>query len=591
MCWVQAQCATDLGDDSGSQTARLPKELGEAPPQLQQSRSNAFKPKHEAGRLSMPSIDDTSSADHVSRSPQAEIAHAEPSEEELLQWQPVIPAKKQPAECAASGKQGGRANFPTKKPAGTALPADTAPARIRPPDAAESVSSSSNLLRTASSGPATSTFATGSVPAESFPSSSSLLGPASSFPAASMSTTNSTPATTTTFSEAAGVATVLPRAVGTAVPHGKLMGSTAVKADKLQTLQTLAASAMSMSVHQISSSASLPASSAVVAGPLDLTLRTTSSVSSLGHTLHAGHAVLPPQLALSLPPVQAASHSFPLPALSPAAAAAALTASTDSDWPTVHAPEHRHNTSSWLSQASDTPTLRHSIASISSVQCTDSSSVPEAEHPVTAVTNSDAMVASPQLPVQWHLLDTKELQAQTAALLSSLTASTDWDCATTDAPQHREMAPAAQQNQSETDPQLHNLPGSCALSQSIDLELQSATLATAQLARPEAKVTGGRNVVELTAPSSCSLTASSSISCGSDSTRRVSGGQSPGRRASGGQSPASSLQLPPERLSSGVCSFPLHAIHICPVKLLQLLSYRQDRSWSRQVVRAPLRLK
>ena len=589
---MQAQFAAASEQYFGNFKGSDPQDLGEAALQLQQPRSNAFKFKCEAGRLSMPSIDDTSSAGHVTRSPQAESAHAEPSEEELLQWQPVFPAKKQPRKLGTNGTQGGRADIPPRKTAGAALPADAAPAGTQPPAAAESFpSSSSSLLSTASSAPATSIPATGSMPAESLPSSSSLLepaevaasfssllGPASSSPHAIMSTTNSMPATTTTFSEAAAVSTVLPRAAGTTVPHVKLADSTAVVADTLQTLHSLAASAMSMSAHQLSSSASLPASSAVAAGPLDHNLRAVSSVSSLSHALHAGHAVLP-QLALSLPPVQSAPHSFPSPASSPAAAAAALTVSTDSDWPSVHAPEHRHSMSSWLSQASDAPTLRHSIASTPSVQGTDSSSASDTEHPVIEVTNSDAAVPLPESPVQWHLLDTKELQAQTAALLSSLTASTDWDCATTDAPQHRQTAPAEQENQSVADPQVQSLPGNSALSQSVDLELQSGTHATAHLATPEwGEVTGGQNVVGLTTPSSCLSTASSRISCGCDSRRRASDGQSPASTVS------LSGQFSVERLASGVCYSSLCAMQTCPAKVLLLLSYCQDRPLSRQVV-------
>lgn len=482
-CLVQAPTAS--GKDRGSQAAHIPRDLGET------------------------------------------------SEEELLQWQPVVSAKKQPAEFSANGKQGGRADIPARKPAGTGLPADTAPAGTQSPDAAELLPSSSSLLGFANSVPTASTPTTGSMPAEPIPSSSLLIPATTCFPATSVPATGSMPATSSTSSEPAGVHGFL------TVPPGKLIDSAAAEADTLQTLQTLAIPAMSTSPHQLPSSASLPASSAVVAGPC---LATASPLSTLSHALHAGHAVLP-QLAPSLPHLQSAPLSFTLPASSPAAAAAALTASTDSVWPTVHAPEDRQSVSSWLSQASDTPTLRHSSASISSFQCTDSNSAPDTAHPLTAVTNSDAVVAS---PVHWHLLDTKELQAQTAALLSSLTASTDWDCALTDAPGHRQVGPAEQQNQAVTDPQGHSLPDSRALLLSVDSELQSSTLATAHPAVPDWADVAEGSVNGPAAPSSCS---SSSLSCGSNSRRRASHGQAPASLLLG--------QLSLERLASGLCFFSL----------------------------------
>ena len=522
--------------ESDSKVPQLPTSLGEAPLQLQQSGSDAFKLKCKAGRPSAPCADSTGS---VTESHQAELANAEPSEEELLQWRPVFPAKKQPAKFRANDKQDGKAMIRPKKP-----DADTAAARTQPPPVAVD-SSPSSQLRSASSVPSTS------IPAISFPATgiAATSIPATSNPVTSIPATDSVPATRSTSSEACEVPAFLRMAARPAVTPAKLMGLTVVEANPLQTLITYSPPpAMAVSSHHLSSSPSLPASSAVPAGFADYNLRSASSVSSLNYALHAKHAA-PPQLALSLPPVQSAPHGFPLPASSPAAAAAALLASTDSDWPAVHAPEHRQSISSWSSQASETPTLRHSIASISSIQCTDNSSIPDTEYPVTAVINSEAMESVPDLPDELHLLDTKELQAQTAALLSSLTTSTDWDCVPTDAPQHGQAPFAEQQNQSVTDPHAHSVPGSRALSQSVDSELLSSTLATTDLARPDyAEATGG-NVGGLTASSSCSSTASTTISGGSNSRGRASGGHSPASSLS------SSGQLSLASLASGAYSF------------------------------------
>ena len=560
----------------------------------------------------MPSAGSTSSADCASESFQTEVATAEASEEELLQWQPGVPAKKQPSKFGAKCKQGAKTNSPPRAPPDTALPAA---AKIQLPHAADSIPACNSLLTTVSSVPATSVPATGSMPADSLPSSSSLP---STFPATSVPATSSVPLTTS--SEAARVPAFLPRAVAMSDrPPTKLMGSTAVEAAATaQTLQIKAAAAMDMSSHQLSSSASLLASSAVAAGPMDQKLSTVSSVSSLSHAVHAGHAMLPrlassmdyilttvssvssltpalhaghavlpqlagpinhdpstvssvsnlshaghavlPQLALSLPLVQLVPHGFPLPASSPAAAAAALTASTESNLPAVHSPESRQSVSSWTSQASDTLTLRHSIASNPSVQCTEISSIQDAGHPVVTDAPVHRQMVSPD--VQWHLLDTKELQAQTAALLSSLTSSTDF--ATTDAPPHRQTPPVEQLNQSVTDICAHSAPSNWALSQSIESELQSTTLTTANLAKPGwAEVVTGGSLGGETASSSLSTSASSSVSGVSNSRRRASGRG----RASGGQSPASSVpvsgQLPSGRVESGESCFPFCGAYNC----------------------------
>lgn len=488
----------------------------------------------------------TTSADCASESFQTEVATAEASEEELLQWQPGVPSKKQPSSFGARCKQGANINSPPRAPRKTALPAS---AKMQLPHAGDSFPSSNSLLTTVSSAPAISVPATGSVPADSLLSSSSLP---SNFPDTSVPATISVPVTTSTSSEAARVPAILPRAGAlSGRPATGLMGSTAVEAAATpQTVQSQAVPAMDLSSYQLSSSASLPPSSAV-AGPVGHKLSTVSSVSSLSHVLHAGHAVLP-QLALSLPPVQSAPHSFPLPASSSAAAAAALIASSESSLPAVHSPESRQSVSLWVSQASDTLMHRHSIASSPSVQCTDSSSVQDAGYPAVTDAPLHRQIMSPDL--QWHLLDTKELQAKTAALLSSLTSSTDY--ATTDAPPYRQTPPVEQLNQSATDTRAHSAPSIWALSQSTESELQATTLTTAHLAKPGwIEVTGGSLGGE-TPSSSFSTAASSSVSCGSSSRNKASGRG----RASGGQSPASSVsvlgQLPSARPASGVSCFP-----------------------------------
>lgn len=514
---------------SDPEAAQLAQDLGEeAALQLQQSASRAFKFKHEEGSPSVPSADGFVGAKYAADG-WLTLSTVEPSEEELLQWQPVFPAKSQPAKIGANGKQKNKAKIPAKKLTSTALPAAEA-AKV---------------------------YLTN---ADSFPSFSNQHNSVSSLPSTNIGATGGLPATMTTASEAAGAPAALLRAAGTTAICANLKSPTPVEPDALQTVVIPAAPADDISSCLSFSSASLPASSALIANPADHSMSLASSVSSLSHALHAGHLVLP-QLAFDPSPRQSAHPSFPF-----SDPAAALAGSSNLNWTAAHAPDLRHSMSSWSSQASDAPTLRHSAASASSVQYPHSPPTASRGHILvtdagmhrdTAVSENTAVQAVVGMPVQWHLLGTKELQAQTNALLSSLTISTDGASSYKDAPQHGLMAATHLQTQSVTDARTHGLPEHSAVTQSHDSEGLSATLATADLAQPEWREALGGKMFGLMGSSRDSSIAASSASGQSkdSSSRRAFGGHSPtgtlgvhgpGRapgghsptRAAGGHSPA-----------------------------------------------------
>ncbi|KAL3158544.1 hypothetical protein ABBQ38_010765 [Trebouxia sp. C0009 RCD-2024] len=485
--------------DPHSEAAQLPQDLGEeASLQLQQSASRIFKFKHEEGSVSMPSADGSVGAKYVAEG-RLTSSTVEPSEEELLQWQPVFPAKGQPAKIGASGKQKNKARFPAKKMTSTALPAAEA-ARVYLTDA------------------------------DSFPSFSSQQKSVSSLPATRIGATVSLLATTTTSSEAVGAPAIFLRAAGTTATSAILKNPTAVGPDTLQTLVISAAPANDVFSCLSQSSASLPASSALTADPADHSTSLPSSVSSLSHALHVGHAVLP-QLALESLLMHSAHPSFPF------SDPAVLEASSDLNWPAAHAPDLRHSMSSWSSQASDAPTLRHSTASASSVQYPHSPSSASRGQPLLTAPRHDAgtsrdstlVQAAVGMPVQWHLLGTTELQAQTTALLSTLTISTDWDSVHTDAPQHGQTVATHLQTQSVTDAQTHGSPECSAVTQSCDSELLSATLATADLAKPEwREALGGKKYGLMGSSNDSSIAASSESGRSKDSSsRKAVGGHGP----------------------------------------------------------------
>ena len=172
-------------------------------------------------------------------------------------------------------------------------------------------------------------------------------------------------------------------------------------------------------------------------------LERSSSHSSLLHALHAE----PLHLQSSLPLLpQSSSLGITVAAAAPAVIEpASLSASMESDWRAADAHGHRHNISSCSSQASDADMLRRSTPSTASnaLAADLGSSVTAPGYAVTGhadtVTSHEATDMPLAMPADWGNLNTTQLHSQTAALLSSLTISTDWDSAATDAHLHRSM--------------------------------------------------------------------------------------------------------------------------------------------------------
>ena len=315
-------------------------------------------------------------------------SYAEPSEEELLQWQPVFPDKKTPAAAdsvrIAMSKPDGVASFPTKKDLTAAVKSPTSSLHAAAADAF--LGKTGRLVLTADVSAAVSKgrFSTSSKPA----------GP------------QAVPASTS-------------------VRPG-------FKSDPIQT------AALSMHAVQQPASRRSTASAALSASAAKPSLASSSSLSSLPHALHA--EPLRPQS--SLPLLHCSSSVSCYAAAAPAAVPApSLSASVDSDWLAADAQTHRHSVSSWSSCASDAHLLRHSTASTATRSLTADAVIPS-ECAVTghcgAVTADEASDL-PLAPVDWKLLDTAELHNQTAALLSSLTTSLDWDLSNADAKLHRQL--------------------------------------------------------------------------------------------------------------------------------------------------------
>ncbi len=179
--------------------------------------------------------------------------------------------------------------------------------------------------------------------------------------------------------------------------------------------------------------------SASLSAPAARPSLTSSALSSLPHALHA--EPLWPQSSLPLLPCSS-SLSCDAAAAAAAVPAPSLSDSVDSDWRAPDLQTHRHSISSWSSGASDAHLLRHSTASTATRSLTAGAAdaVIPPEYTVTVV--ADEASDSPLAPVDWKLLDTAELHSQTAALLSSLTTSLDWDLSTADAQLHRQLGAA-----------------------------------------------------------------------------------------------------------------------------------------------------
>ena len=450
----------------------------EAKPQLPQTRRVQLRPKQSPG------TDAHSSLPHVT----------EPSEEELLQWQPVFPAKKLPLKLGTSAKS----RIPSQQPVpvSTAVPDMT---RAQQPVSGDS-SPTSSLA-------ATSISAIGGIPASVLGSKKADVAPAAA-------------------SKAAGTMGADPSLSSVTTPTPDLPFS------------------------QSPPSAAFSAASAVPAGSAQLSMGSELSVSTGRHALPAEPAMLLQHRTSAMPPQSGVQGYFSSTA-APAAAAASLSASVDSDWLAMPAPETRQSISSRSSEAADAQALRHSIASGSTslIHHTDADALTGLQGPVTAgsdaVTSCDGTYLLSGAPVQWHLLNTEELQAQTAALLSSVATSTDWDTVGTDASSHRQMAGTgihtqpAQQKPALTDAHIHSIPDMLSLSDSLESELLPSIPDVPSVHAPAAASLGSR---EMPVGRSVGLTASSSRSLSARSSRFEQGGGLQ-RRAPAGHSPASSVAL------------------------------------------------
>ena len=314
--------------------------------------------------------------------------YAEPSEEQLLQWQPIFPAKKTQAAAdsvrTVTRMPKGIASFPTTKALTAAVKSPTTSQH-----AAATGASLGKTGRPVLTAKLTAAFSKG------------------------LSSTSSKPA---------GLQTV---PASTSVRPGFKSGQMQAAALSMHAVQQPA-------LHRSTASAFLSASAAKPS------LASSPSLSSLPHVLHAES--LQPQSSLPLLPCSS-SVSCDAAAAPAAVPAPSLSASMDSDWPAADAQKHRHSTSSWSSCASDAHLLRHSTAFTASTSLTANAVIP----PECAVTgHSGAVIADedsdlPMAPVDWKLLDTAELHSQTAALLSSLTTSLDWDLSAANTQLHRQL--------------------------------------------------------------------------------------------------------------------------------------------------------
>lgn len=385
------------------------------------------------------------------------------SEEELLQWQPVFPARKvqSGADSKAVGEQAAAAPAPANRLPQTAA----SPATMLQPAAAAAATSAAMATR----------------PAHHF--------------AASVNT--GPPYTSQTATELQ------------AVPLSSHV-SLGPEPDPIQASLGMFAAVQLPTPHLSSASASLLPSTARPS------LVSSSSLSRLPHAANAeplqrqssllGASALyaempPPQLSL-LPSLKSASLSSLLKqtaAASPSAPApASLSASIDSDWLEADPHAHRCSISSWSSNASDAHVLRLSTAATASTSFT-TDPVPALRPPQVAGTGNgvsgssvDGLGVAPATLLDWQLLNTAELQSQTAALLSSLTMSLDLDQSATDAHGDRSLpqqsgtvahAPGESRSLSITDSQPHGRLGDVdMLPPSSATGLGSLTLPTSETA-------------------------------------------------------------------------------------------------------------
>ena len=473
---VQSAAAHKTADAKG-----LPNGKAEAKVQAPQLGKVQLRPKQS------PKADANSSSAHVTELPRPQPPHAEPSEEELLQWQPVFPAKQLPPKDGTSAKR-------------------RLASRQLHSAAAADVTTAQPLVKAADSSPASSLAAT----------SNSAVGSVSASVFGSKKAGNAHAAASS--------------AIGTRRADSHLSHVTTPTADLL--------------LCQSLPSTTSTAASAVSAEPAQLSMGSELLVSTGSHAFAAEPDMLSQHRTSPLP-AQPAGRDFTPSAATPVAAADSPPASIDPDWLAMPAPELRQSMSSWSSEAADAQALRHSIASGSSGPYTNTSRLTDLQDPLTAgsyaVTSCDRTDLAPSLPVQWHLLNTEELQAQTAALLSSLATSTDWDAAATDAPMHRQMAEVGTHTQLSdmTDAHMHSIPDTSTLLESLDSELLPCVPVVPSLHATAAARAGNKEVPvgELEG-----LTASSSQSSYVRSSRSA-WGRGLQRKAPAGHSPASSVAL------------------------------------------------
>ena len=324
-----------------------------------------------------------SMADDKPHSNQAPLV--EPSEEELLQWQPIFPAK--------SRRAGAAGDAVVSKPADSAVPAKKY--------ATAAVKSSATRVQAAA--------AKASAAKKSKPTYRGKLSASTGLPA--------------TNSRAPGSVLILPATSDTMFDSG------------FEPTQTRAP--VVLSVLQPASGLSMPSASVSALAPRH-SLQSASSLSSLPPALHA--QPLRPQQSVPQLPYTSPKRDAAAPA------PASLSASIDSDWLAADAHPHRHSISSWSSEASDAHLLRHSATSTASRPSTvdPGDTVSSLGYAVTG--DDDAVTASHALDMplasltDWKKLDATELQSQTAALLSSVTTSLDWDLVATDAQLHGDLA-------------------------------------------------------------------------------------------------------------------------------------------------------
>ena len=200
-----------------------------------------------------------------------------------------------------------------------------------------------------------------------------------------------------------------------------------------------------------------------------------SSVPASSIVRHAMHAE-PVRQEVSLPALPYSSFlpysSSLLLRSSPAAAAPAapsMSASIDSQWSASEPHAHRQSTSTWSSLTTDAHALRQSTVSAAS-----RSDVADLAHVASALDGFNPLQSSivprhhdglhdqdleSDLAVDWHKLDTAELHRQTSALLSSSRPSGDLDSSATGADIHPSLSadPAMHAQQQQPWPGMHQL--------------------------------------------------------------------------------------------------------------------------------------